>query len=161
MCEGCGLKHSSFGLPDDGKRRWFGACAKSQAGAKCLASRNKKCEDCKQKLPSFGVKAPAGDGKRRWCGACAKSHANLVCLSNHTMCEGCKTKHPSFGVKVTGDDKGKILWLMIYLISLLHLGAYRRAQADHTRHTSLQARSGGASSAPRRRPTSPRKMSSG
>jgi hypothetical protein len=31
----------------------------------------RKCDDCREKYPSFGNVA---DGKKRWCSACAKSH---------------------------------------------------------------------------------------
>ena len=33
MCEGCGLKHPSYGLPAERKARWCSGCAKGHAGA--------------------------------------------------------------------------------------------------------------------------------
>ena len=32
MCEGCGIKHPTYGLPSEGKRRWCAGCAKARPG---------------------------------------------------------------------------------------------------------------------------------
>jgi hypothetical protein len=46
-------------------------------GAVDIGNRNKKCEGCKLKRPTFGLPA---EGKRRWCSGCAKAHAGVVRL---------------------------------------------------------------------------------
>eukprot|EP01051_Picozoa_sp_SAG22_P010355 SAG22_NODE_928_length_6464_cov_2.852789_1_plen_230_part_00 len=104
-CEDCGLKHSSFGLPEEKKRRWCGACAKNHPGTKCLAGKSKSCEDCGLKLPSYGMES---DRKMKWCGACSKKYEGSVCLRKQKMCEGCGLKHTSFGLPA----EKKIRWCL-------------------------------------------------
>ena len=97
-CEGCQLKHPSFGLPAEGKKRWCGGCAKGHAAA---VNVGKNCEDCQLKQPSFGL---PGEGKKRWCGGCAKGHAGAVDVSSK-KCEGCQLKQPSFGLPSDGKKR--------------------------------------------------------
>ena len=63
-CEGCGLKHPSFGLPAEGKKQWCSGCAKVHTGAVNIRYliNNKKYEGCLLKQPSFGL--PAEEKKR-------------------------------------------------------------------------------------------------
>ena len=85
LCEDCGLKQSSFGIPCEGRqrRRWCAACAKVHAGARDLTS--KLCEDCGLKQPSCAH--PADGLRRRWCSACATAHegARSVTTSKRRM----------------------------------------------------------------------------
>ena len=75
-CEGCMLKHPSFALPGEGKRRWCGDYATTVAGlARVPGGTSTKCEDCWLKYPSFGT---AAEGKRRWCGSCSKGHGGVL-----------------------------------------------------------------------------------
>ena len=53
----------------------------------------KKCEDCNQKQPSYGV--PGEKPKRRWCGDCAPKHPGAERISPNPKCEDCKQKQPS------------------------------------------------------------------
>jgi hypothetical protein len=98
MCEGCGLKQPSFGLPADGKKRWCSDCSKAHAGVKDLI--NKKCEGCDLKLARFGLP----EGKKRWCSGCAKAHVGAVDVVSK-KCEGCGLKHPNYGLLSEGTRK--------------------------------------------------------
>ena len=55
----------------------------------------RKCEDCAQKRPAFGLPA---EGKTRWCGSCAKAHAGAVDISSR-KCEDCQEKRASIGLR--------------------------------------------------------------
>ena len=79
MCEGCGLKTPSYGLPAEvarsggcGRRRWCGGCAAAEGSGAGRLHRRKMCEGCGLKQPNFGLPA---EGRRRWCAGCAKGHA--------------------------------------------------------------------------------------
>jgi hypothetical protein len=105
MCEDCGQKHASFGLPratwTGKKKRWCGSCAKGHEGA--VTSFAVMCEDCGQKHASFGVptetvapSAPSAAKKTktktktktmdadrrgmkiRWCAGCAEGHKGAL-----------------------------------------------------------------------------------
>jgi hypothetical protein len=128
MCERCGVKAPRFGLPKaDGAAgaaeplkhgdrtklaRWCTGCAKEQPGAVNVIA--KKCEDCKLKLPSFGLPSDKAKGKARtsgarWCSACAKGHAgaeNLVAR----RCEDCQLKRSSHGLPSEGVTPGTARW---------------------------------------------------
>jgi hypothetical protein len=75
-CEDCCTKQPSFGLPGDRRHRWCKACSKGHAGDRntlalhtvmadvpiagvlvvgAVDVKNKKCEDCCTKRPSFGL----------------------------------------------------------------------------------------------------------
>jgi hypothetical protein len=69
MCEDCGLKQPSLGLPDDEAMRWCSGCAKAHSGAQSKLKH--LCEDCGLKQPSFGL---PDDETRRWCAGCAEAH---------------------------------------------------------------------------------------
>ena len=73
MCEKCGQKWATFGLPSSNvkkRRRWCQSCAKHIAGAVDVT--HKMCEDCSVKQASFGFES------KRWCHGCAKSHAGAT-----------------------------------------------------------------------------------
>jgi hypothetical protein len=53
-CETCKEKASCYGLTSDNVRRWCTTCAQQHAGAADLRS-GKKCEDCLEKTPFFGL----------------------------------------------------------------------------------------------------------
>ena len=57
MCEGGKKKCPSFGLPNDEKRRWRGACAGSHEGVVSLRDpkAQRMCEGCNKKRPTFGL----------------------------------------------------------------------------------------------------------
>ena len=42
MCEGCGLKRPTYGLPAEGRQRWCAGCAAAHGGAVSL-QQQKKC----------------------------------------------------------------------------------------------------------------------
>ena len=111
MCEDCGLKQPSLGLPSDPKKkRWCSGCAKVSTSSLFIISTaiasdsahlasgcakghpgsvsfdNRKCEDCKLLIPSFGLPS---EGKPRWCAACAKAHAGADDVTNK-RCEDCQ-----------------------------------------------------------------------
>jgi hypothetical protein len=82
MCEDCGLRRSTLGLPGDSKKcRWCSECGRKHT----LARRTHgMCEDCGQKQSSWGV---AGDSKRvRWCDECGKKHEGAHCVSTNAHC---------------------------------------------------------------------------
>ena len=60
--------------------------------------KNKKCEGCQLKVPSFGLPA---EGKARWCSGCAKAHVGAADIMNK-KCEGCQLKAPHFGLPAEG-----------------------------------------------------------
>ena len=55
---------------------------------------NKKCEDCKTKVPNFGTPE---ERKPRWCGVCSKTHPGAVNIRSKN-CEDCASKQPSYGM---------------------------------------------------------------
>jgi hypothetical protein len=67
--------------------------------------KNKKCEDCELKLPTFGLPA---EGKKRWCSGCAKAHAGAVDVGN-TKCEGCLLKRARIWVPSPSDGRKRPL----------------------------------------------------
>lgn len=71
-------------MPDEGHKRWCAVCAKAHEGALIL---RRKCETCKEQLPSYGL---PGQTMRRWCAKCAKSQDGAVCMKKKKMCETCK-----------------------------------------------------------------------
>ena len=75
MCEGCGLKGSSYGLASEDKRRWCAGCGAAVEGAVSL-KKQRMCEGCGLKQPCHGL---ASEGKRRWCAGCgaAEGAVNL------------------------------------------------------------------------------------
>ena len=73
MCEGCGVKQSSFGLLSERTKPWCSGCAKGHAGA--VDARSKMCEGCGVKQPSFGLPPEL---TKWWCSGCAKGHAGAV-----------------------------------------------------------------------------------
>jgi hypothetical protein len=96
-CESCLAKRANFGLPDEGTRRWCGGCAKEWPGAIDVV--HKKCDDCKSKLPSFGLINTTEPKCRqpRWCSGCARRHPGAVDLGNK-KCEDCGLRAPKFGL---------------------------------------------------------------
>ena len=50
-CEGCGNKRAHFGTPEEGKKRWCGACGKAK-GAISLTTQQ-MCEGCGNKHGRF------------------------------------------------------------------------------------------------------------
>ena len=60
-------------MADQMKRRWCAACAKPHGGV----SVQKKCEDCKQTRPSWGM---PDERKTRWCAGCGKKVDGAIFL---------------------------------------------------------------------------------
>jgi hypothetical protein len=101
MCEDCGLKHASCGVPGDTKKkRWCRPCSQQHGGAR---STRDLCEDCGLKRASCGV--PGVSKKVRWCRPCSRQHEGA--RSTQSMCEDCGLKRASCGVP--GDTK-KVRW---------------------------------------------------
>jgi hypothetical protein len=70
MCEDCGLKRASCGVPGDTKkRRWCVPCSRQHEGAQLTRNR---CEDCGLKQARCGV--PGDTKKQRWCVPCGRQH---------------------------------------------------------------------------------------
>ena len=90
-CEGCGIKHASYGLPSERKKRWCGVCGKPR-GAVSLVEQHIMCEGCGVKQARYGTPA---EGKVRWCSGCGKPHG--VVNLTQPMCEGCDIKQARFG----------------------------------------------------------------
>ena len=65
MCEGCGLKHPTYGLASEGKAWWCAGCGKAEGAVRL--QKQKMCEGCGLKHPIYGL---ASEGKRRWCAGC-------------------------------------------------------------------------------------------
>ena len=87
MCEGCGLKWSSYGLPAEGRMRWCSGCAAVEGSGAVSLQQNKMCEGCGFKVPSYGLLV---DGRMRWCSGCAAADGRgAVYLGKPKMCEGC------------------------------------------------------------------------
>jgi hypothetical protein len=64
--------------------------------------KHKKCEDCRLKIPNFGL---PGEGKTpRWCSVCAKGHTGAVNIK-HKKCEICQLKQASFGLPSEGKKE--------------------------------------------------------
>ena len=96
-CEGCGLKHPSFGLSSDvKKKRWCAGCA-PKAARPCGS---KMCEGCQLNRPIFGLPV---DRKKRWCSGCAKGHAGAVNVNLQKKCEDCGVKEPRFRLPSDGN----------------------------------------------------------
>ena len=102
-CEGCGLKGAYFGLPAELRARWCGGCGAAPEGVVRVSDR-KKCEDCQQKEPNYGLRGADGIGKRRWCRVCAKAHAGAENVSG-TKCENCGLKSATFGLRAEGTRR--------------------------------------------------------
>lgn len=96
ICTDCGVKHASFGTKGDRKRRWCGACAKSNGYSNAVNVNAKMCEDCGAKIASFGTH---NDQKKRWCSSCAKTkqHTGAQYLGKRYMCEDCNKKRAAWG----------------------------------------------------------------
>ncbi len=96
ICTDCGVKHASFGMKEDRKRRWCGACAKSNGHPDAVNVNAKMCEDCGVKMASFGTH---NDQKKRWCSSCAKTkeHTGAQYLGKRYMCEDCNKKRAAWG----------------------------------------------------------------
>ena len=43
MCEGCGLKHPSYGLPAERRARWCAGCATAEGNGAVLLQQQMKC----------------------------------------------------------------------------------------------------------------------
>eukprot|EP01047_Picozoa_sp_COSAG01_P075205 COSAG01_NODE_12813_length_1681_cov_6.152971_1_plen_195_part_01 len=98
MCEDCGLKQASCGVPGDTKKaRWCAPCSRQHEGAQ--SRQHSMCEDCGLKRASFGV--PGDTKKARWCGPCSRQHEGAQIMQH--VCEDCGLKQASFGVP--GDTK--------------------------------------------------------
>lgn len=73
------------------------------------------CEDCHDKVPSYGIRVigKEEDSKKSWCAACASKHPGAERITRETRsCIDCKLKIPSYGYKV-GSGKpleGKKQW---------------------------------------------------
>jgi hypothetical protein len=100
MCEGCGLKHSNYGLASEGKLRWCAGCGAAE-GAVYLKKRQ-MCEGCGLKRPTHRL---ASEGKVRWCAGCGEPEG-AVLLNKRQMCEGCGLKRPHYGLA----SEGKVRW---------------------------------------------------
>ena len=61
-----------------------------------------RCQDCMQKVASFGF---TYDKRRRWCGSCRRSHIGAEDVV-HRKCEVCKNSRPVFGM----PDDGRRRW---------------------------------------------------
>jgi hypothetical protein len=106
MCEGCGLKQCSFGLPAEKKKRWCSGCAKGHEGAVNLHS--KLCEGCGQKR-AVHEGLPAEGEKRRWCSSCAEDKGvkeKKEKRRRRNACAQCQEKPPTFG----SPDDGRRRW---------------------------------------------------
>ena len=104
MCEGCGLKRPSYGLPPERRVRWCAGCAAAEGrGAVILRAKQRRtmCEGCDVKRPLYGLPA---ERKRRWCGGCSKAHRGAVNL-NSRLCEGCGLKHRNYGLPAEGRKR--------------------------------------------------------
>ena len=118
ICTDCGIKHASFGTKEDRKRRWCGACAKSNGHPDAVNVNAKMCEDCGVKMASFGTQ---NDHKKRWCSGCAKTkqHSGAEYLGKRYMCEDCDKKRAAWG---DGTDK-KRRWCGSCVKANRHAGA--------------------------------------
>jgi hypothetical protein len=80
MCEICGKRQGSCGLPDERRVRWCGACVASQVGeaAKGVRLGAIMCEVCNLKQASYGESGPPPNGfkmqRKRWCAPCGKAN---------------------------------------------------------------------------------------
>eukprot|EP01047_Picozoa_sp_COSAG01_P032585 COSAG01_NODE_2361_length_7832_cov_12.919447_10_plen_274_part_00 len=102
MCEDCGLKQASCGVPGDTRKaRWCGSCSRQHEGAQSMQS--SMCEDCGLKQARCGE--PRDTRKARWCGSCSRQHEGA--RSGQHMCEDCGLKQASCGVP--GDTR-KARW---------------------------------------------------
>ena len=86
MCEDCGLKQPSYGLPSDGKKRWCAGCGKGHKGAQYM-QKQKMCEDCGLNQPSYGQPSKCTKCTKRWCAVCSKQHAGAYLLNKRKLCE--------------------------------------------------------------------------
>ena len=68
MCEGCGTKQPSYGLPAEGWRRWCSGCVAAEGNGAVLLQQQKMCEGCGLKHPCYGLPA---ERRARWCTGCA------------------------------------------------------------------------------------------
>ena len=93
MCEDCGGKQPSFGLPTDRKKRWCGRCGKKHGAIDVVS---KKCEDCGDKYAISGL---ASDRKKRWCFLCSLEYADhkLLCVSEEREAQLWPLDHPVTG----------------------------------------------------------------
>ena len=86
--EGC-EKNPSWGLPEDGKRRWCGASGHGPAEKENVVSKRCEAEGCR----TFAVFGLPEEGKKRWCGAPGHGPAEKEDVGNKRCeAEGCKTQ---------------------------------------------------------------------
>ena len=64
LCEDCGLKRPTYGLPAEGRQRWCAGCAAAHGRGAVSLQQKKMCEDCGEKQPANGLLA---EGRWRWC----------------------------------------------------------------------------------------------
>ena len=73
MCEGCGLKVPSYGLPRERRKRWCAGYAAAEGSGTVSLAQQKMCEGCGLKQPHYGLPA---ERWRRWCGGCAAAEGS-------------------------------------------------------------------------------------
>ena len=119
MCEGCGLKHPTFGVPaEGGRKRWCGGCAKGHAGA--VGQRwVKRCEGFGLERPTVGV--PAEGGRKR---PAKKAKPNPPA----------RAKAPQLGDKVANEESDDITSKLerlsaMFKEGLLDVGEFKAAKA--------------------------------
>ena len=74
ICEGCGRKAPTYGLPAERRRRWCSGCAAAVKGETVYLK--KMCEGCGLKWPHYGLPAERLRRKARWCGGCAAAEGS-------------------------------------------------------------------------------------
>ena len=64
LCEDCGLKTTTSGLPAERRARWCGDCAKAHAGSKSIWAIKRLIKELKQmtNAPCAGITAGPADG---------------------------------------------------------------------------------------------------
>ena len=104
MCEGCGLKVPSYGLPAERRRRWCSGCAKAEGkgavraraerGPEARAVAAAQAQGNQREASARELLGNARAAQKRRCEG--RGAANLD--QQRKMCEGCGLKTPKYGL---------------------------------------------------------------
>ena len=75
---------------------------KAHAGVEDI--KNKKCEECQLKQPSFSLPA---EGRTRWCGGCAKGHVGAVNIRKQKAGVAAERKRKAEGARMAREGEVK------------------------------------------------------
>jgi hypothetical protein len=68
------VSRPSYGTPSDATRRWCKACSAAHPGAIMHSKGERRCQDCKKKVPLYGMPVVPGGARNEGDGAILQDH---------------------------------------------------------------------------------------